>query len=99
MPPVIIGCPVDIFATTDQLDTPVSWTEPYAIDDYGQTMLVEANHRPGDSFPVESMSMVWYTFEDDSFNQAQCNFSVIVGHGKSSWRYAPCTTFFIGHKM
>ena len=94
MPPVVIGCPADIFVTTDQLDTPVSWTEPYVIDDYGHTMLVEGNHRPGDRFPVGSTSAVWYTFEDDSFNRAQCNFSVIVGHGMNSWSvYAPCTTF------
>ena len=52
-----------------------------AVDDFGRVMLLDFTHVSGEIFPVGSTS-VMYTFADDSYNMAHCNFSVIVDQGK-----------------
>ena len=83
MSPLITGCPDDVFVTTETnlSGTHVYWTEPYATDDYGRVMLIGRSHKQGDYFPL-GLTSVKYTFADDSYNKALCNFSVIVEYGK-----------------
>ena len=84
-PPVIINCPLDInkSAEVGTTHTPVEWLVPSAIDQFGSVTVTYASHKPGDQFAVGSTSMISYHFEDESFNQAICNFSVTVTEGLS----------------
>ena len=84
-PPVIINCPLDIkksaeFGTTYM---PVVWLVPSAIDQLGSVTVTNVSHQPGDQFAVGSTTMISYYFEDESFNQAICYFSVTVTEGLS----------------
>ncbi|XP_072046224.1 uncharacterized protein [Amphiura filiformis] len=78
-PPIISGCPSDINISVEvgDIEAYVTWNEPTAMDDHERVMLIHNTRRPGSSFPVGSTNVV-YTFADDSYNLAYCNFSVII---------------------
>ena len=82
-PPTIVNCPADIY-TTVELGTPhtsVWWSEPMATDHSGM-VTSQSTHEPGQSFHIGSTTVV-YHFEDQSSNQAGCNFTVYVENGKN----------------
>ncbi len=81
VPPVIRDCPVSTLTVnvpTGVPSRPVTWTEPTATDNSGETPTVTQSHQPGDIFPVGTTD-VSYTFSDMSGNDAICSFSVEVG--------------------
>ena len=81
VPPVIRDCPVSTLTVnvpTGVPSRPVTWTEPTATDNSGETPTVTQSHQPGDIFPVGTTD-VSYTFSDMSGNDAICSFSVVVG--------------------
>ncbi|XP_071836035.1 uncharacterized protein [Apostichopus japonicus] len=78
-PPVISGCPRDIFPTV-QIGAQngfAIWTEPTATDNSGTATLVSQSHPPGSSFLV-GRTTVTYKFADPAGNEAVCTFDVIV---------------------
>ena len=79
-PPVISDCPPDIVVGPDagQTFATVSWTEPTAVDNSGVTPNVFATHNPGDTFNINSVTVVTYTFWDARANIDQCSFTVTV---------------------
>ena len=44
-------------------------------------MLLDFTHVPGQTFPI-GVTYVTYTYADDSYNVASCNFSVEIEQGK-----------------
>ena len=79
-PPEVSNCP-DSRTSEVPFGTPslvVTWFEPTATDDSGQTPRVMTTHQPGDTFPVGT-TRVMYTFTDGSGNQAACRFTITVG--------------------
>ncbi|XP_071826210.1 uncharacterized protein [Apostichopus japonicus] len=77
-PPVISGCPSDIFRTVEIGTTgfTVFWTEPTATDDSGTAFLVSQSNSPG-VFLVGTTT-VTYRYADPAGNEAVCTFDVIV---------------------
>ncbi|XP_072051832.1 uncharacterized protein [Amphiura filiformis] len=78
-PPMVNGCPGQVRDSTTGgvFQTPVSWTEPFAVDNSGVTPTVTQSHQPGSLFPVGT-TQVTYTFRDGAGNEATCVFDVIV---------------------
>ncbi len=80
IPPVVTGCPqsssyqLPIGSTT----LPITWVEPRATDNSGDTPSVDRSHRPGDTFPVGTTQVV-YRFTDKAGNNAECTFTLTVG--------------------
>ena len=79
-PPEVSNCPEDRtsevpFGTQSLV---VTWIEPTATDDSGETPRVTSTRQPGDTFPV-GVSRVTYTYTDGSGNQAACVFTVTIG--------------------
>lgn len=82
-PPVISGCPenqTEIIPFQAQVGQ-VTWPEPSATDQSGVPMLSSRTHEPGSSFSIGS-TKVEYIFTDDSANQANCIFFVLVEEGE-----------------
>ncbi|XP_038066521.1 uncharacterized protein LOC119736577 [Patiria miniata] len=78
-PPVIQNCPSNInqeipFGSTS---TTVTWQQPFATDNSGQTPAVTSSHTSGSTFFVGSTA-VTYTFTDQSSNFATCQFAVTL---------------------
>jgi gliding motility-associated-like protein len=75
--PVFQGCPniisVDI---QNDCDSPVSWTEPTALDNCG-TATITKSHIPGSIFPI-GVTEVKYTATDGYGNVSVCQFNVSV---------------------
>ena len=96
-PPTIIGCPNDIHIKSEigSLAIPVYWSWPSATDDSERVMLIHATHSPGESFPV-GITFVEYTFVDDFYNMAFCNFSVIVVEGNLG-KFYQLTKFWLNY--
>ncbi|XP_033626637.1 uncharacterized protein LOC117289582 isoform X6 [Asterias rubens] len=82
IPPVISGCPPGASAVAPQGQTSavVTWNEPTATDNSGGNVQRSSNRSPGESFSV-GMTMITYTFTDQSGNQATCTFAVTVSTG------------------
>ncbi|XP_072044883.1 uncharacterized protein [Amphiura filiformis] len=78
-PPVIAGCPSDIYKTVEigTLATHVSWNEPIASDISGNAELLTATHKPGEEFDVGT-TPVSYTYTDGSNNSATCGFRIHI---------------------
>ncbi|XP_038051569.1 uncharacterized protein LOC119724541 [Patiria miniata] len=78
-PTFISGCPGNISRLTDDKDASVyvSWPEVTAYDP-NTPLLWNRSHRPGDMFPVGSVTMVTYVVTDQSRNSAYCRFTVSV---------------------
>ena len=76
--PVFTYCPEDIvaFAAEGTTSTPVSWTEPTAVDNSG-TVFYGKTHTSGDQFPLGTTTVV-YLARDPSTNTASCRFTVAV---------------------
>ena len=88
-PPTIISFPSDIYNTVEIGSSSLStvwWSNPLAIDNSGAFVSSHSTHEPGHNFPIGSISVTYY-FEDESLNQATCNFSVSVEIGKRSTVY------------
>ncbi|PIK34869.1 putative hyalin-like isoform X1 [Apostichopus japonicus] len=81
-PPVISGCPSDIFRTVEigALGMTVSWTEPTASDNSGTATLGNQSHPRRSSFLV-GRTTVTYRYADPAGNEAVCTFDVIVQEG------------------
>ena len=62
----------------------VTWNQPTASDNSGQTPNVQATHQPGSSFPVGTSTVI-YTFTDAAGNEATCSFNVNVVSGKKTY--------------
>lgn len=80
MPPNIVGCPFNGIQEFIELGLPgslVFYTEPTATDISGIAVIANQTHIPGDFFPV-GMTVVTYTFTDNSMNTAVCSFTVLV---------------------
>ncbi|XP_072046102.1 hyalin-like [Amphiura filiformis] len=77
--PTIIDCPTDVQASMElgEISTPIVWQKPSARDQSGRVILIDFTHLPSQLFSTGSTRVV-YTFADDSFNLAFCNFSVVV---------------------
>ncbi|XP_072168931.1 hyalin-like [Diadema setosum] len=78
VPPVINGCPDDIFETlpNGSQSLSITWTPPVATDNSGVVNL-ESNFNPGAQFPPGQTSVV-YTATDNSGLETTCTFSVFV---------------------
>eukprot|EP00057_Strongylocentrotus_purpuratus_P028659 XP_011683133.1 PREDICTED: uncharacterized protein LOC578978 isoform X8 [Strongylocentrotus purpuratus] len=78
--PEIFNCPTGISTRVDNLgDTGVvTWTQPTATDNSGQTVTTTQSHNPGSAFPV-GFTAVTYVFRDTSNNAAVCSFVISVG--------------------
>ena len=59
--------------------TTVTWIEPTATDNSGETPTVTQSHQPGDSFPLGT-TQVSYRFTDMSGNEATCSFTITNGN-------------------
>ena len=66
----------------DVSQVPVYWSEPFAIDASGGSIVTQRSHTPGQLFPVDAVTRVTYTFADEENNKAVCNFSVQVTQSK-----------------
>lgn len=62
----------------------VTWNQPTASDNSGQTPNVQSTHQSGSSFPVGT-STVTYTFADAAGNEATCSFNVNIVSGKKTY--------------
>jgi hypothetical protein len=89
-PPVITGCPGNQAATAavGATSAAVSWVEPTATDNSGLAVTRVSNAVPGDVFNLGSTPVV-YTFTDNSGNEAQCSFVVVVSQATST---NPCNS-------
>ena len=85
IPPVIRECPDDIQVSspTGANSAFVSWTEPTATDNSGNTPTVRRTHTPNSVFT--GTTVVTYTFSDGSGNTAVCSFDVTVSRKKQFW--------------
>ena len=83
-PPEITYCPADITMTTLRGSGPtvVTWTEPTANDNSGNTPVVSSNHNSGDAFPTTVRTSVTYTFRDAAGNSMDCTFTISITEGK-----------------
>ncbi|PIK42654.1 hypothetical protein BSL78_20506, partial [Apostichopus japonicus] len=79
MPPTITNCPDNMtkYVLSGSPDPTVEWNVPSASDDDSDVNFVNATNHPGDTFP-RGVTMVTYTYEDQSSNQATCVFTVMV---------------------
>ncbi|XP_071786035.1 uncharacterized protein [Asterias amurensis] len=79
-PPEITYCPADITMTTLRGSGPtvVTWTEPTANDNSGNTPVVSSNHNSGDAFPTTVRTSVTYTFRDAAGNSMDCTFTISI---------------------
>ncbi|XP_071853932.1 hyalin-like isoform X2 [Apostichopus japonicus] len=79
MPPTITNCPDNMtkYVLSGSPDPTVEWNVPSASDDDSDVNFVNATNHPGDTFP-RGVTMVTYTYEDQSGNQATCVFTVMV---------------------
>jgi hypothetical protein len=79
-PPVITGCPPNIFVQTGPgrttCDQVVTWTPPMAQDNCGVASFT-STHAPGSTFPVGTTT-VTYTARDAAGNTTTCSFNVTV---------------------
>ncbi|TCO10816.1 HYR-like domain-containing protein [Natronoflexus pectinivorans] len=77
--PVISQCPedIEIVVNTSGCSAIVFWTEPVAIDNCSDYIVVSRSHAPGDLFPLGETEVV-YTFTDAAENEATCSFMVAV---------------------
>lgn len=76
--PVISNCPENQVVNTNTGSASVSWAEPTAVDDSGQTPGLAQSHVPPASFPVNSVTRVTYIFYDNTGNFDSCTFTVAV---------------------
>lgn len=77
---IVQPCPDDFSVSADPGVTSLSvtWMEPTAINEGGQTVPVTTqSHFPGANFPVPSASTVSYIFSDRGAS-AMCNFLIIT---------------------
>jgi hypothetical protein len=76
-PPIINGCPQNIFAvvTYDQTGSTISWAAPTSSDNCSATLT--SNYAPGATFPPGTTA-VTYTATDPAGNTATCSFTVTV---------------------
>ncbi|MBF8297257.1 MAG: hypothetical protein HW389_3802, partial [Bacteroidetes bacterium] len=81
-PPIINGCPQNIFAvvTYDQTGSTISWTAPTSSDNCSATLT--SNYAPGATFPPGTTA-VTYTATDPAGNTATCSFTVTVNRSPS----------------
>ncbi|MFA9372432.1 MAG: HYR domain-containing protein [Labilibaculum antarcticum] len=79
--PIISDCPLDITQSvdSDQCDALVNWTEPTATDNCTvlSSLVWTQSHISGSTFSVGTTN-VTYTVEDESGNNSECSFDVIV---------------------
>lgn len=86
MRPEIQFCPQNINQQI-QFGVPsviVTWNQPTASDNSGQTPNVQTTHQSGSSFSVGTTTVI-YTFTDAAGNQATCSFNVNVVSGKKTY--------------
>ncbi|XP_071805292.1 basement membrane-specific heparan sulfate proteoglycan core protein-like isoform X3 [Asterias amurensis] len=78
-PPVISGCPRDIVgrAAPGTNQAYVTWEEPTATDDSGQSVTIGKTHEP-DTYFIEGSTTVQYFFVDTSGNEAICSFVIDI---------------------
>ena len=62
----------------------VTWNQPTASDNSGQTPNVQTTHQSGSSFPVGTSTVI-YTFTDAAGNEATCSFNVNIVSGKKTY--------------
>ena len=62
----------------------VTWNQPIASDNSGQTPNVQTTHQSGSSFRVGTTTVI-YTFTDDAGNEAICSFNVNIVSGKKTY--------------
>ena len=62
----------------------VTWNQPIASDNSGQTPNVQTTHQSGSSFPVGTSTVI-YTFTDAAGNEATCSFNVNIVSGKKTY--------------
>ena len=88
IPPVIRECPDDIQVSspTGANSAFVSWTEPTATDNSGNTPFVRRTHTPNSAFFIGT-TVVTYTFSDRYGNSAACSFDVTVSRKNTFWSY------------
>ncbi|XP_072016323.1 uncharacterized protein [Amphiura filiformis] len=78
--PPVIGQLPDVRVTVElgtATAAQATWLEPTATDDSGSATLVSQSHSPGSFFPLGT-TLVTYTYQDPSGNQASVSFNVIV---------------------
>ncbi|XP_033099724.1 uncharacterized protein LOC117103264 [Anneissia japonica] len=74
-----VYCPMDITVPTDDAsyNATIDFIAPNATDNSGGNLTIYSNFKPGDTFPF-GVTTVSYTFQDESFNTAECIFNVTV---------------------
>ncbi|XP_033625807.1 mucin-17-like isoform X2 [Asterias rubens] len=87
--PVISNCPENQVVNTNTGSASVSWAEPTAVDDSGQTPGLAQSHVPPASFPVNSVTRVTYIFYDNTGNFDSCTFTVAVQPGTTPTDMTP----------
>ena len=77
--PPVCGVSNDITQTIPlgTSSTPVSWTEPQAIDNCGSTILQSRSHAPGAVFGP-GVTPVVYVYADGARNSVPCSFDINV---------------------
>ncbi|XP_033118991.1 hyalin-like [Anneissia japonica] len=80
--PIIVDCPNDITVNTTNgqpVAVNVTWTEPIATDNSGETPEPESNYNSGDNMFLIGHTTVQYNVSDSSGNfNDRCNFTVTV---------------------
>ncbi len=78
--PAISNCPANQLVNTNagESSASVSWVEPTAVDNSGQTPGVARSHTPPASFAVNTVTRVTYIFYDNAGNFDSCSFTVRV---------------------
>ncbi|XP_071785176.1 uncharacterized protein [Asterias amurensis] len=87
--PVISNCPENQVVNTNTGSASVSWAEPTAVDNSGQTPGLAQSHVPPASFPVNSVTRVTYIFYDTAGNFDSCTFTVAVQPGTTPTDMTP----------
>ncbi|XP_078614206.1 uncharacterized protein LOC144883506 [Branchiostoma floridae x Branchiostoma japonicum] len=76
--PPKLTCPADINSLSETPGDVITWDEPIAEDNSGQTVRLSANHRPGVRFTQYGVYTVTYTAVDTAGNQATCDFTISI---------------------
>ena len=76
-PPVLSGCPQNIYLSTSQTCSIATWATPTARDNCTTTPSVSANFSSGACFPIGTSTVI-YTATDGRNNKATCSFNVVV---------------------
>eukprot|EP00058_Branchiostoma_floridae_P017894 XP_002603383.1 hypothetical protein BRAFLDRAFT_80376 [Branchiostoma floridae] len=76
--PPKLTCPADISSLSETPGDVITWDEPIAEDNSGQTVRLSANHRPGVRFTQYGVYTVTYTAVDTAGNQAKCDFTISI---------------------